>query len=214
MSVSNIRSSQSVSNSSGSEEEKLHFSLKAQELSREVFSERFGNCKGVSRGEFTYSAADEGEILSFNSIAFGDCITMFGIGSDRSLFAWNFNSTQVNEEMVLEELEQYFNDYDENVRNTQFDIYLVGGNGSEFSGSLYTAMVSAIHEFFHKPFIVGELINPTQDREALFITANFNTYGQFFYYLHNEQPHATQSESSTTSSSDFLISGGGYWEGF
>ena len=191
MTVSNIHPSQSISNSSGSGEEMPHLLLKTRELSKEVFFEQFRGRVCISTDEFVHSGADKGEVLSFNSIAIGDCITMFGIGRDRSLFAWHSSTVeegperrQTDEEIVLKKLENYFKSYDEGVRHTQFDIYLIGGNCSKLSADLYMGMLSAIPKFFNDAVIVAEFMNTT---EKTFITANFNTNGELHYYLQNEQ---------------------------
>jgi hypothetical protein len=193
MTVSNIHPSQSISNSSGSGEEMPHLLLKTRELSKEVFFEQFRGRVCISTNEFVHSGADKGEVLSFNSIAIGDCITMFGIGRDRSLFAWHSSTVeegperrQTDEEIVLEKLENYFKGYGEDVRRTQFDIYLIGGNGSKISSDLYNGMVFAIPKFFNEAVIVAEFMNSSEKK---LITANFNTNGELHYYIHNAQPH-------------------------
>ncbi len=190
-------------NSSGSGEEMPYLLLKTHELSKEVFRERFRGCEDVTTDEFAYLEAHQGEVLSYNSSAIGDCITIFGIGNNRSLLAWHSSTveesserTQTNEEIVLDELEQNLGNYHKDVRNTQFDIYLVGGNGSELSAGLYTGMVSAIPKFFKNAVIVAEFMNPTENTGKKFITANFNSNGELHYYLHNEQPHEDSCSSS------------------
>lgn len=164
-------------------------------VSKEVFLENFGNCVCVGPDEFMYSGADKWEVLSYNSIAIEDCITMFGIGNNRSLFAWHsstvpegLHKTRIDEEIVLDELEKLFK-YQEDIRNTQFEIYLVGGNGSEPSAGLYDGMVSAIPKFFKNAIIVADFMNPTENTGKKFITVNFNTNGELHYYFHNRQPY-------------------------
>ncbi|HNA61763.1 MAG TPA: hypothetical protein PKW79_01635 [Rhabdochlamydiaceae bacterium] len=175
----------------------LPIELEPVELSKDVFLQRFKNCESVCTDEFEYSDADPGEILSFNSRAIGDCITMFGMGDSGNLFAWHSSCVEAgNDKVVLEELDRHFTDHtiDEKLPYT---IYLVGGNGSLSSDDLRVGMMKAISKFFKKGTFGGEFINPTKDKGFDFITANFNTRGELHYYFHNEQPH---DESGYTSS--------------
>ena len=166
-------------------------SLTTFELAEREFTNKFKNCEQLRIGECKFSEAPLyiGEISSFTSTGIGDSITMFGIGEDESLFAWHSstvgdsNRQQTDKEIVLEELKGYFSKY-KSVKDLQVDIYLVGGNDSLLSNNLYNGIVGAIPEFFTDAVIVGEFINPTKNTRKSFLTANFNTKGELFYYLH------------------------------
>lgn len=202
MSVSPINPYASTcSYSSGTEEESMTLSLIRNERSQTDFVNIFGKCEQVTEDEFQFSGTPhDWEIPSFTTVAMGDCITMFGIGDDGSLFAWHCTTVENNadrkltdKEIVLEELNSHFSEYNESVRNLEFHIYLVGGNGSALSEGLYNGMIAAVPEFFTNATIVDEFIYPTKDRGKDCITANFNTNAELNFFLH-DKPSCESSE--------------------
>ena len=190
-----------ISSSSSTENESIDLSLEISEMTDIDFINKFENDEVLMKDEFQFLGATYGgEIHSFTSIGIGDCITMFGIGKDGSLFAWHSSSGEDNEligkEKVLEKLNFYFSKYDEHIKNLQFNIYLVGGNGSAFSESLCEGMIAAIPEFFYNATLIDKFINPTKNIRKTFITANFNTNAELHYFFHDRL-------SSSESSEDF-----------
>jgi hypothetical protein len=184
----------------------IPLALQTLELSKEVFIEKFGNYLAVTTDEFEYLPAEEGKVVSLNSRAIADCITLFGIGNDKSVFAFHTSTvqpdperTETDEEIVMTELNDFFEDYDDEVKLLQFNIYLVGGNGFEPSINLYNGLLTAIPKFFNNPVISGEFMNPTKSQGKTFITANLNANGELHYYFHDEQLH---NESGYSSSGD------------
>ncbi len=191
MSISPLSSSSSVSQSSGSGEELEPLELQCYQLSEAVFDQNFGNCANVKTDEFMYSPADGDNVLSLNSFAIGDCITMFGIGDDGSLFAWHASTTNKNTDPAC-----FLNDFQnqcdlfhegtyENLEALSFDIYLVGGKKCGPSLNLCKGLVYINEEFFKNNNFAGSLLGPTDNTGKTFITVNFNTKGELYYYLHD-----------------------------
>ena len=201
MAITPTCSSTVTYSSESAEDSNVSFPLQICELTEAVFNYKFKNCEELRTDEFEFSGTpDVGEIPSFTSVGVGDCITMFGIGDDGSLFAWHSSTVedgsdreQTDKEIVLEELNGYFSERGD-AKDLQFDIYLVGGNGSELSNNLYEGMIAAIPEFFTDAAIIGEFINPTKNSEKSFITANFNAKGELYYYFHDEQSNESSED--------------------
>lgn len=143
------------------------------------------------------------EIKSITSVDTGDCVTIFGISKDKKFIWARHMSTlenpdpEVQDQTILDELKEMFgedaSDEDEaeeaRLERQQlgsFDLYLVGGNGSDSSNRLVAGIQRVIPKFFDEnTTIVDSFLHQAPSHKKNYITANLNLNGELRYYFHN-----------------------------